>query len=191
MQSDPVGLDGGLNSYLYSLAGSLNGSDPLGLEVVGSWAKKPNYPSVDISLRRDNRKCTGVSLWDCKWRSVYAGVGIEVFFQVEASIEWQVSCFDTVDCESWSVSDSYYMVVDFEHTFANPVLCGLFVPTVNGVRARPMFHPRTCLIAGVFTAGGKVYELAREAVSPVFDYYHYLNSLGDEELAAICVAGRV
>ena len=45
MQSDPLGTDAGINTYLYVMANPLSGVDLLGLETLPGSGKPKNYPN--------------------------------------------------------------------------------------------------------------------------------------------------
>jgi RHS repeat-associated protein len=50
MESDPIGLNGGLNTFAYVGANPLSGMDPLGLEVVGNWMEPPRFSLVTVGV---------------------------------------------------------------------------------------------------------------------------------------------
>lgn len=50
VQSDPIGLQGGLNTYAYVAGNPLNLIDSFGLEIVGRWTKKAHPTVYDVNV---------------------------------------------------------------------------------------------------------------------------------------------
>jgi len=71
--SDPIGLDGGINTYGYVGANPLSYEDFFGLKITGEWAKSPSLEYGDVITRgveyNYNVRATppSVSLVDTRW----------------------------------------------------------------------------------------------------------------------------
>jgi hypothetical protein len=50
LRADPNGIDSGVNLYLYAAANPLRWTDPEGLEIVGSWFRRPYVENFDIDI---------------------------------------------------------------------------------------------------------------------------------------------
>jgi hypothetical protein len=105
--SDPIGLVGGLNTYVYAMNDPLFWIDPTGLEVTGEWIKKP-FPEVyDFHIVwGDARRPDD---WWKIWKNGLNYKPIEHRVDVHAGIQWEVKCTDDQECgsESWEISGGY------------------------------------------------------------------------------------
>ena len=51
LQSDPIGVKGGINRFVYGLILPAGSSDPTETMAVGEWSPTPHAANIDIKLR--------------------------------------------------------------------------------------------------------------------------------------------
>jgi len=109
VESDPIGLHGGANTYLYVFAGPLSNVDQFGLETQPGSGKPSSYPNCfkwpsfpkkgcdDCALQcqKGQLKATRDCIKDCRWRYVLApGQSLLLGACSEMSQEWGRQCLD-------------------------------------------------------------------------------------------------
>jgi len=96
LRSDPLGLDGGTNPYLYAHANPVRWADPLGLRVQGEWIEPPRF----------NLQEAGIDDWDFLAPS-FSPWGYLQFVRLSGHasgyINIDVNC--TEDCDAWEIHD--------------------------------------------------------------------------------------
>ena len=104
IESDPIGLDGGLNTFGYVGGSPVNWWDPLGLKIVGNWEG-----GVSASASGNIAK---ILLLDFKVRALTASVSLaEIFVTATGTAKGRVKCTETDDCtgtvlREWELSGS-------------------------------------------------------------------------------------
>jgi len=141
--SDPIGLEGGLNTFVYVGSNPMAYIDPAGLEIIGEWVKKgiPQITEVDIvwgnARRPDN--------WWKFWEHGFTYRSMEHAVDVRVGYSWDIKCFDTCNDDSWNIdggiSESFRIYVPVftpihpkisQYTsIANPTYNLLLKPVIN------------------------------------------------------------
>ena len=104
--SDPIGLQGGINTYLYSFANPSMYLDFTGLAITGKWLKKPTPQITNTSLRPGATRppfLEGLDLYPLPhW------IPITIPYSVDFIIEWEVECKDSDACTSrqWNIDQT-------------------------------------------------------------------------------------
>ena len=93
LKSDPSGLAGGPNTYIYALNNPLSFVDPFGLAVIGVWWDEPYVVNIDIDL--------------ASYSFYVGGLILEITFQTKGTITGSILCTDTCTGESdiYSIGD--------------------------------------------------------------------------------------
>ena len=129
VQSDPTGLNGGLNYYSYVFANPLFFMDLLGTEVVGSWTVVPHMTQVDFTFAcvpgYEQITCLAPpSSGKLGW------IGIQV--SGEAFFSFGVECKDTCTNEEWEHSSNAQITASYNGMIPIPGMCGVLVKLVTG-----------------------------------------------------------
>lgn len=154
IQSDPIELAGGFNTYGYVAANPLIKIDPLGLVVTGSWMKTPILNIQDYGI--DDWKLVSPS-WSW-WGYVKF---VRLYGHAAGYINVDVKCADMDNCKEWEIHDRIDVATS-GHFDTGPNLYALAV----GFRAGP--------VAGV---GANV---AITGVAALQAEHHYLGILRDK-----------
>jgi RHS repeat-associated protein len=96
VQSDPIGLGGGINSYAYAEGSPLMDADPMGLAVTGTWIRPPIF---NIEHYGVNWRSTRIVAPHFSWWGYIKFVQLEAYANGYVNID--VKCTD--DCNSWEV----------------------------------------------------------------------------------------
>ena len=152
VQSDPIGLFGGANVYLYADASPVYGLDPLGLcTISGAWAQPPTGRVTDITpCTGGPRKCLHVdNPWP--WQRIRYRV------DVTGAVEGVIVCREECACEEdrvWQLRGS----ISKEFEVLVPV------PGANWCKRLPGYLRASCMILryrNILSNSGNVVELAR------------------------------
>ncbi|NND64709.1 MAG: hypothetical protein HKM24_01985, partial [Gammaproteobacteria bacterium] len=107
LQSDPIGLAAGKNTYLYVGANPNKWSDPLGLfsipKISGEWVRAPAVTDLDIDY-------LGYHLEIGNWKWIPPGIQLAVIdFYGSARVSFSIRCKKETDCDSttWMFSPNF------------------------------------------------------------------------------------
>ena len=98
MTSDPIGLDGGLNTYGYVGGNPLLLVDRLGLEATGEWIESPSRGGLEVSFSCSGEGCISLSSPELMVMNI----------QGTAKLTWKVRCTEE-DCyedRQWDINGS-------------------------------------------------------------------------------------
>jgi RHS repeat-associated protein len=96
LRSDPIGLDGGFNTFLYAHANPIRLTDPLGLAVRGEWIQGPRFNLLEAGIDDWNFVSPSFSTWG------YLEF-IRLHGHATGYINIDVRC--TEDCEEWEIHE--------------------------------------------------------------------------------------
>ncbi|HEY0921389.1 RHS repeat-associated core domain-containing protein [Rheinheimera pacifica] len=117
LQSDPIGLAAGVNTYIYVKGNPVRYTDFWGLDVDGVWTKRA-YPQVyDFSVQwGDARRPNN---WWKIWENGATYRAMEQKVSVNAGFDWQVRC--SCDGNEWDISGATIDWVDVYVPVFTPV----------------------------------------------------------------------
>ncbi len=156
LESDPIGLDAGMNPYSYVGGNPLSGIDPLGLATVGSWIEPPRF----------NLTRVGVYDWEIvapKWSWWGYADFIRLYGHAAGFVNIDVSC--SSECKNWEIHDKVEMQAR-GHVDVGPNLYAILI----GLRFGPLAG-----VAGNAALGGasllaaehQFLSLAHEKAGPI------------------------
>lgn len=90
IESDPIGLDGGVNTFGYGYQNSVSNFDIFGLEVIGRYIKSPSWSDFSFS----------VTDFEFDWLNEAVG---DIDYSASAKVHWIIGCVDTCTDESWTL----------------------------------------------------------------------------------------
>lgn len=110
--SDPIGLQGGVNTYGYVKANPLRWIDSTGLVITGSWIQRPKLADYDIDFN-------GIDLGErFDIRGFPPGLSVaNANFSYTGLVQGVVYCVDDDECNPrrWMISPSRGFSGDFEY----------------------------------------------------------------------------
>ncbi len=155
IQSDPIGLNGGINTYGYALQNPLKYSDRLGLEVTGEWIKPPAISNSVVHICNKAGNCAS-------YGNIASGEFMIMHFWAEAMVSWRIKCTDDDECNggSWEEEGAWKVeVANIDVSAPVPMICGL-IP-----------HPSlraACQVAKL----EKMQKMGKSQAVEVFKEYH-------------------
>ena len=159
--SDLVGVQGGLNTYLYARGNALAFIDPLGLAVQGSWIESPRFNIQHAGIDDWFFVSPSFSIWG------YLKI-IRLQGHASGYVNLDVRCVD--DCKEWEVHDQ--VAVDAQGTFdAGPNIYALAAGFVAGPYAGLSVN-MTIAGAGAIQAEYRFLSLAQQKAGPIIEKLH-------------------
>ena len=111
LESDPIGLEGGPNSYTYAIGNPVMYFDPLGLEIVGEWVTRPWAFVSDAEVEFGRGNARRPDDWWMIWRHLGTYRSMEHRVSVQAGFLWRVRCTDDEACsgegDTWHLFGGY------------------------------------------------------------------------------------
>jgi len=103
IQSDPIGLRAGLNTYGYGAQDPVRRIDPLGLLVSGRWIEYPHPEGIDVDVRfREERdRMPDIQL---KWGFIPYWVFLYADITASANVKGRIECTDDCPDRRWELA---------------------------------------------------------------------------------------
>src|SRR5205823_3568988 len=102
IESDPIGLLGGINTYVYAFGNALSNRDPSGLKVTGRWEEFPHPEGihVDLSAHEERDKMPDIQ-W--KWKILPYWVFFYLDATASANVRGKIQCSDDCPSREWTL----------------------------------------------------------------------------------------
>ena len=126
VESDPIGLLGGLTTYAYVRGNPLLASDPLGLKATGVWEKTPHL--VDPSVDFDGWRLLDIGEWH--WDVYTYWYVARTYWTISGAVVGDIKCKD--DCDEWPINISI-SVTKSGHVDLGPNIVAVIVGTRAGL----------------------------------------------------------
>jgi RHS repeat-associated protein len=100
IESDPLGLEGGMNTFAYAYQNPLGLLDPSGLLVTGEWIQQPRFNLVSYGIDKVE--------WNIGTASPWGQLGFfRVFGYVSGFINIDVACMNSNECgnSKWDIHE--------------------------------------------------------------------------------------
>jgi RHS repeat-associated protein len=177
IESDPIGLRGGLNPFVYALNAPTQFIDPKGLQVSGRWIKPPRFNVFDYGLTGAEFVTPHLSEW--AYLKVFRIHGFANGF-----VNVDVHCRETTDClrREWEIHERIGV------SYSGHVDVG---PNMAAAAIGSMATPAAGVAAGVVTLGGSAMSsllfFLREVQARGGDKIRWLYDFGP---TALCLGTR-
>lgn len=177
LESDPIGLEGGMNVFTYVENSPVQFIDPRGLKVTGEWIKEPILNVTDYGV-------TGVNMvtpYLDEWGYLKA---FRLYGYATAYVNLDILCTDTEACDKleWEIHEQ----IDVSYRGYKDV-----GPNTAAVGAGLVFGPLAGVVSSIVTFGGStltgLLEFLNEVDARGGDKIHWLHQLGP---ALICRGTR-
>ena len=180
VESDPIGLGGGINVYGYVSGNPIAFIDPAGLKIIGEWQLRPQITEFDIALGPDVISVDGGRLL------------LSITASGSGTFAFVAKCTDTCTGESWENALSVNATASYQGKAQIPGLCGLVAFTYRLVRNRYAYAIRWgCAMAMARNSSivaGAVYRETKKILDArlgaMVDFYANMSA------TAICNRGR-
>ncbi len=170
IESDPIGLNGGLNTYSYVSARPLQLVDPTGLVVRGDWIKDPKVNIVKYGITGVKPIAPYVDRW-----GYLKSLGVSGYALGYVNLD--IRCSDTEDCgeHDWEIHEQ----IAFSYSGSKNLGPNIVAAGVGSI-AGPLAGAAT----GIFTFGASsltaLLELLQDAKSFGGDKVQWLYSIGPD-----------
>ena len=151
IQSDPIGLNGGINTYQYVYGNPIRFVDSLGLEVEGEWVKAPHKGDLNVSFNcKDGSDCLDFSSPELVLLNI----------QGSAELTWKIRCIETENC----YDDEWYLDGDLSFVGGRQIAAPFPWCTVM-----PRGHKKACISLVSATLIARIPSVRSEVIQDIYD----------------------